>query len=284
MDLPSYSQKEYLSAVDALSKHVNAKDIFKRQQSNTGIGITISEDLSRKMYRQSYYKTCIFDKAILKSIGFTGSKFIDTTFQDCVFSNGNLHSCDFEKVHFIGTGSTKLEIKDAGFHKSTFNDCGFKNLFITSCGFTDAVFYNSVFEDCTIRLCSLENAQFIDCCFINTDFSTVNLEYVEFKSLLAKGAIFPFPTIANTYGLLQQLNNLTENNYVYTASSDNHKLPINEYLALLPTFEKYYIENQRYFPLVNIYIYMEKPDQAYNAVVGGILKSIKLRDYRSLKY
>lgn len=283
MNLPNYSDKEYLMAIDKLAFHVNIKDIFAVSKRNEGLGITISSDLSKKMYRQSYYRQCIFQGATLVDIGFTGSKFIDTQFIDCNFKNGNFHSCSFDNVKISSNESEPLELYNAGFHKSTFTDSIFENLFIYSCGFTDAIFYNVKFINCTIRLCSLENAQFIDCRFENVNMSTLNIEYADFRNISAESCIFPFHTICSTFSLLNQLNDLY-NNSVFSASALDNKISIQEYQALLPEFRSYYTKNEKMFPLANIFISMDKIDLAYEAIMVGIIKAIQLRDFRSIKF
>lgn len=283
MYLSQYDDIKLELAISNLSKHVNNKDIFILEKKNIGIGPKIQGDLSKKMYRRSYYKDCIFESTICKSIGFSGSKFINTTFKNCDFENGNLHSCDFRNVSFIGE-KRQFIMKNAGFHKSTFTDCIFQGMDIFSCGFTDAVFYNTTFYDCVIKLSSLENAQFIDCRFINVNLSTLNLEYVEFGNIFAIDTIFPFVTIPSAFGLLQQLPLLEDNNTIYSAGNNEHQLSISEYLELLKDFECFYYKQENYYALSNIYISMKKTDEAYNAITAGILNTIKIRDYRILHH
>lgn len=282
MDLSLYDDNKYELAIDILSKHVKNKDVFTLETSNIGNGLEIRGDLSKKMCRRSYYRDCLFDSTICKSIGFLGSKFINTTFRNCDLENGNLHSCDFRNVYFEGTEKENLKMTNVGFHKSTFTDCIFQNLHIFSCGFTDAVFYNTTFNNCTIRLSSLENAQFIDCRFIKTNLSTLNLEYTEFKNIYATETVFPFITIPAAFGLLQQLPLLKDSNNIYSASKTDHKLSVSEYLELMKDFECYYYKKKNYYALANIYISTNRINEAYETINAGILNTIKIRDYRIL--
>lgn len=271
-------------AINNLSQYVNNKDIFDLTKRNVGIGLEIKGDLSKKIYRQSYYNNCIFDSANCKSIGFSGSKFINTNFKNCNLENGNLHSCDFKNVTIEGYGIKKFKMKNIGFHKSTFTDCLFQNLYIFSCGFTDVVFYNTTFSNCTIKLSSLENTQFINCRFINLDMSTLNLEYTEFNNIYAKDCIFPFATIPSAFGLLQQLSLLDESNTIYSANNTEHSISISKYIELLKDFECYYRNIENFYALSNIYIALNQVDQAYETITVGILNTIKLRDYRILRH
>mgnify|MGYP000165473265 FL=1 len=284
MNLPVYTNEECALAVNELKKHVNGKEVFSLKEPNIGLGITITEDLSKKMYRQSYYKDCVFDSAVCKSIGFSGSKFIDTVFRNCDLDGGNLHSCDFNNVTFLGDGEERHPMVNAGFHKGTFTECTFQNLYIFSCGFTDVVFYNTTFINCTIRLCSLENAQFQNCYFIDTDMSTLNLEYTEFDNIHAIQTIFPFITIPSAYGLLQQLSLSDNSNAVYTAANEAHKLSIPEYYALLKDFECYYAKKEKYYALANLYISQDMVMEGYEAIRAGIMKAIKTKDFRTLRH
>lgn len=284
MNLQIYNDEECILAAEELSKHVNGKEVFSLQMPNVGLGISVSGDLSKKNYRQSYYKDCVFNSTKCNSIGFSGSKFINTIFRGCDFENANLHSCDFRNVTFTGSQNSQHEIKNAGFHKSTFTDSIFENLNIFSCGFTDVVFYSTVFKNCTIRLCSLENAQFINCYFINVDMSALNLEYTEFDNIFAKQTVFPFVTLPLTYGLLQQLPMLSSDNVIYTAKNKNNKISIQEYLNLFNSFERFYLKKNKFYALANIYISQNRIKEAYMAIESGILNTIKVKDFRILRY
>lgn len=284
MDFYLDEQDKYFLSIKELSKHVHNSDIFSAKGMNGGLGITISENLNKKNCRHSYYKDCLFDSTQCKSVGFAGSKFINTTFKACNFENGNLHSCDFQNVTFFGQKETAFKMVSVGFHKSTFTDCKFEELHIFSCGFTDVVFYNTIFKNCTIRLCSLENAQFINCYFVNTEMSTLNLEYVEFHNISAKQSVFPFITIPMAYGLLKQLPFLTEDNTIYSASNESHKLSISEYLACSDDFKIFYKNKGNYFALANIYLSQEQNENAYKAIEYGILNTIKTRDFRMMRH
>lgn len=271
-------------AVQELSQHVNNKDSFSLQMPNVGVGVAVTGDLSKKIYRQSYYKDCTFDSTKCISTGFSGSKFIDTIFQNANLEKANCHSCDFNGVTFTSNNKNKFKMIGAGFHKSTFTNCIFKNMYIYSCGFTDVVFHNTIFKNCTIRLCSLENAQFYDCHFIDTNMSTLNLEYTEFNNIFATNTIFPFITIPSAYGLLQQLPSLENDNVVYSASNENHEISIHKYLGLLNYFECFYAKKENYYALANIYISQEKFLESYKAIETGILNAIAIKDFRVLRH
>ena len=274
MNLSTYNDEECMAAVEKLSKHINGKENFSLNHPNIGVNITVTGDLRKKAYRQSYYKNCKFDTVCGKSIGFSGSKFISTTFQNCDFENGNLHSCDFKNSSFVGTTDEQFKMISTGFHKSTFTDCTFQNLYISSCGFTDAIFHNTSFINCTIRLCSLENAQFKKCYFINCNLSTLNLEHIEFEGIYATGTIFPFDSIPVAYGLLQQLPMLEANNMVYTAAHADHKMSISQYLDLMTDFECYYSNRKKYYALANIYISQNRIEESFEAILVGILNTV----------
>lgn len=284
MNLEIYNDKECILAAKKLSEYVKTKETFALQNSNIGMGLSITGDLSKKNYRQSYYKDCIFDSTICNSTGFSGSKFVNTVFRNCNLENSNLHSCDFNGLTFLGDQDSFLKVKNAGFHKSTFTNCIFQNLYLFSCGFTDVIFYNTTFRDCKIKLCSLENAQFKNCHFINTDMSALNLEYTEFDGIFAIKTTFPFATIPVAYGLLQQLSSLSSDNIIYTTANNENKLSISEYLHLLDDFERFYYKKKNYYGLANIYISQKRIEEGYIAIETGILNAIKIKDFRVLKH
>lgn len=284
MDFFLDEEEKYLLSLKELSKHVHDSSAFSAKVVNGGLGIIITENLNKKNCRHSYYKDCLFDSTQCNSVGFAGSKFINTTFKTCDLENGNLHSCDFQDVTFSGQKGKMFKMVNVGFNKSTFTDCIFEDLHIFSCGFTDVVFYNTIFKKCTIRLCSLENAQFINCHFVNTDMSTINLEYTEFQNISAKRSIFPFTTIPTAHGLLKQLPSLSSDNMIYSASNENHQLSILEYLDCLEDFKIFYKSKGNYYALANIYLSQEQNENAYNTIEYGILNTIKTRDFRMMRH
>lgn len=284
MDLSIYNQKNLETSIINLSKHVKNKETFSLCTSNMEFGTKITGKMTKKMNRRSYYKDCIFDYTICKSIGFSGSKFINTIFKNCDFENGNLHSCDFRNVLFDGHDAKHFKMANIGFHKSTFTDCIFKKIHFFSCGFTDVIFYNTTFSNCKIELSSLENAQFINCRFIEVNLCTLNLEYTEFNNINALNTTFPFITLSSAFGLLQQLPFLDKSNSIYSAEKEDHKLSIPEYFELINDFELFYIYQKNYYALANIYISTQKSDQAYKVINTGLLNSIKIRDYRMLHH
>jgi len=282
MDLSIYDPKNLDTSIINLSKHVESKETFTLCTSNMEFGTKVTGKMAKKMNRRSYYKDCVFDYAICKSIGFTGSKFINTIFRNCDFENGNLHSCDFRNVLFEGHDVKYFKMENIGFHKSTFTDCTFKKIHFFSCGFTDVIFYNSTFLECKVELSSLENAQFINCRFIKVNLSALNLEFTEFNNIYALNTTFPFTTISSAFGLLQQLPLLDRSNTIYSAEKKEHKLSIPEYFELIKDFEIFYIYQKNYYALANIYISTQKSIQEYETINTGILNSIKIRDYRFL--
>lgn len=284
MDLALYNNEECSLAAENLAQHVNGKEMFSLQAQSGALGIPITEDLSKKNCRQSYYKDCVFDFTKCQSTGFSGSKFVNTIFKNCELGKANLHSCDFKDVTFIGINDEQFKIVGAGFHKSTFVNCVFQNLYIFSCGFTDVVFHNTIFKGCTIRLCSLESAQFKNCSFINNDMSTVNLEYTEFDNINASQTVFPFVTIPSAYGLLQQLPFLGDDNAIYSAANKLHRISIPEYLELLNDFERFYYKKEKYYALANVYISQGKVEDCFKTIEAGILNTIKIKDFRILRH
>lgn len=277
------NNEEYSLVIANLSAHVNDKELFSPISKRFGNGIVFSNDLSRKNMRQSLYSDCIFEETDMTNIGLTGSQFIRTKFNRCIFSGANLHSCSFDEVYFNGKDGLLHRVQDAGFNRSTIMNSYFNNLHIQACGFTDVIFYNTTFENCTIRTCSFENTRFVDCTFINVNMSTLNLEYSEFENITLKNCILPFHSILSSMGLIKQLDSCV-NTYVYSASNSCKKISIDEFLKLVPFFEKYYICTNKFFPLCNIYIYEKNNEKLEEAMLSGLLLSIQQRDFRSLKF
>ncbi len=280
-NLPAYDSKEIIAANTRLAQYVHKKDIYLKKHPVYAIDLEISENFSRKNMRRSFYINCHFFQSDFRSTGFAGSLFESTDFKDCLWDNANFHSCDFKNVCLKNHSK---QIRSAGFHKSSFANCTIENIKFFSCGFTDVLFTQTTFRNCTIELSSMENARFDNCIFENVNFGNLNLEYVEFYQTTFKSTILPFVPIPFSFGLFECINSAPQEISIASTYNESGTIAMLDYYNLLPDLIVHYTQNEGFFPLSNIYIALGNYDLAYESITFGLLKSIKIKDFRSCKY
>lgn len=281
-DLPLIEEINYEFAISDLKEHVNDVNIFNYNSEIPIKGAVISEDMQKKVRRQSHYIDCIFVDSDFYAVGLSGSKFIDCSFKKNHYTGANMSSCIFQDVKWIGTEDEHLDVKRISFNRSVFTDCVFIYVDFNSSRFMNAVFYNCSFIKCKMKLCALENTLFNDCIFDGVDFRTGNMSFSTFNGIQSRNSVYSFHSLNFTFGLLKGLAECTEQNYVYSASRE--KITFSEYINLFSDFETYYIHDKKYFPLANIYSFQNKEDLTMLAMKEGLRYAIQTNDFRMLKY
>jgi len=286
--LTDISVSQFTESSNTLLKHVKNKGNFFSQDRSyrNAIGVNIIQhNFATKNQRRSYFQDCNVVDTNFESAGYLGSTFRDTNFNNCNFKYGNFHSCSFEKVIFTSE-SISHTIESAGFHKSVFSETTFKNMSFFSCGFTDVLFNNCLFENCIFRLCSMENTVFNSCIFIDVSMPSQNLEYVQFENPHMERVLLPFAPLPYLFKGLKYILSAQESAKIGIYSIDvvEKQITPHAYNALMSDFINFHMFEKNYFPLANIYISNNNYDLAYQAIVKGVLGSLKIRDFRMLRH
>lgn len=274
-------KEEIINAKKILSMHVanaaNNNLKFERAYKATYI-----DDYSFNSLKRSKIIDCICENAKFISTTFTGSIFEETKFINCDLSNVSFDFCLFYRCIFSSDIMEK-GIINANLGNTNFVQCKWTTLPINKSVLSNSLFEQNIFDGCTIQYSSFENTVFQSCKFKNMELRDINLEFSEFIDPVFEDVVLPFSQIPYTFGLL---NTLTENREkIYVSSSSSQKrLSVMEYFDILPQIIPYYIENQEFFPIANIYIALKDYEKAFQAILSGMRKAGIEKDFRMLKH
>lgn len=280
-----------VSKIDQKEEIINAKNILSMHVTNVANNnlkferaykATYNDDYSFNSLKRSKIIECTCENAKFISATFTGSIFENTSFVNCDFSNVSLDFCLFYKCIFL---SDRIEkgIINANLGNTNFVQCEWKVLPINKSVLSNSLFEHNTFDQCTIQYSSFENTIFQSCIFKNMELREINLEFSEFVNPVFEDVTLPFSQIPYTFGLLDRLTENKEKIYV-SSSTGEKKLSTIEYLNILPQILPYYIENEEFFPIANIYIALKDYEKAFQAILSGMRKASYEKDFRMLKH
>lgn len=281
----SYINKnDFKESQAILRSYVANKDNYRTDQFKIISGAIIKKDYSSKNQRRSYYCDCIFENAVLKHSGFTGSVFLNCKFIDCNMDFCIFDSCIFENCEFVY--NLNIEILGASFCRSIFRNTRIGNCYLHACFFTDAAFIDFKFTDCKIIDIIWENAIFRNSIFESVVLDNLNFEFVQFHNVHFIDTILPFATIPYIFNGIYYLLNTDDNVKIESEDPDNKNKYITkeEYITLLPHLIKFYTYTRNYFPLANILISQREYEKAFEIIKEGIPFIVRLREFRLLRY
>lgn len=278
------SENNIDTSIELLLQHCKNKKKFRKDIHMISTGQTDSNNYSNRSIRRSRYSQTQFDKAVFNSSAAAGSNFDICTFYNCEIENANFQECTFINSSIINN-PPKKSIKHSNFNESLFSD----NFSIENAYFEHSVFYNTAFiggkiKNTTFYSCTLEGANFSNVVMENVKFNDLNIDYAVFENVYMNKVILPFSQICYTFGVLSYLEKTDDEVYITSASNENGYIKKDEFLSLIPHFIKYYRETQDYFPLANIYFYLNEYENAKQYIKIGILTAVAEGDFRRIKY
>lgn len=270
-------------SIEVLQKHCKNKNKFKKDGSVL-IGGTISTDYSGKSLKRTRANGTVFEQCIFVNSSAAGSNFYACIFDKCTINNANFQECSFTQSKILGDVSNK-HISSSNFNNSLFSD----RFIIENNYFEHSVFYNTAFIDgkivnSTFYSCTLEAALFSRVSIENVKFTDLNIDYATFENIKMDNVVLPFSQVCYAFGLLKYLSTTKDKVYITSYCSENGVISPNEFLKLIPHFINYYTENKEYFPLANIYFYLNKREKAKESILRGILEGVTEIDFRKIKY
>lgn len=270
--------------IEVLLRHCKNKQKFKKDIHITATGGIDTQDYTNKGIRRSRVNGKKFMASIFKNSAAAGSNFYNCTFDKCQIINANFQECSFIKSNIINN-LDNMSIVHSNFNESLFSDdFSLENICFEHSVFYNTAFIGGMFENITFYSCTLEGTVFSNVTMKNVEFSDLNIDYAVFENVTMQNVVLPFSQICYTFGLLSYLKNTTDEVYVTSASNKNGFISKREFLDLIPHFIKYYTETKDFFPLANIYFFIEENKNAKTAIISGILESIAEVDFRKIKY
>lgn len=270
--------------IETLLQHCKNKQKFRKDANRIASGGIDHSNYTNKGIRRSRISGKQFVQTIFKNSAAAGSNFFDCIFDRCQIINANFQECSFIKSKIVNNG------KENSIIHSNFNESLFADEFtLDNNYFEHSVFYNTIFHDGKISntvfySCTLEGATFSDILMENVRFTDLNIDYALFENVKMHNVILPFSQICYTFGLLPYLKETADEVYVTSAANVQGYISKDEFIDLMPHFIKYYTETKDFFPLANIYFFMNNNKKAKQAILAGILEGVTETDFRKIKY
>lgn len=272
-----YAQDEIQQAQCKISRLLPDYEMLNKHFFAQFYKAEITQDFTRKDLKRISISKCKFIDSIFNGVAATGSKFTEVQFFNCDFSGSNFQYCYFNKSFF---GENTL-IKGANFSHSVFVECVFEMSTILECTLFDCRFENCSFISSTVRTNTLENSTMQNCILKNIDLSHINLEYMKFEAVKMQRVTLSPYQIPYIIGGPCYLNNTFDEIYVYTA---NGNITCQEYCNLFDDLAVFFYSHGEYFPLANIYIALQKHEQAFECIQLGIREASDYFDFRMVKH
>ncbi len=282
-NLPIYSPKEVLSAINELKKHGQINDSNNNRIFEAALGANYSGNYYRKSIKRSYLKECRFINANFDRAAATGSKFLNSMFINCKLSGANFQFCDFTGSSFLAENEDN-KVEGSNFSESNFSNVNLTGLKIAACSFSRALFKDALINSCEIKSTTFESTIFIETKFQNMNLRNLNIDYADFINVKMENIVLPFSQLPYTFGGLTYLLQTNDKIWISSKINEGEKITIEEYKSTFGNLEKYYISIDEFFPLANIYLAKGEYDYAYQAIVSGLLYSIQMKDFRMLKF
>lgn len=240
-----------------------------------------SDDYSFLSLKRSRLLECVCTHANFNATALSGSTFQKTLFQDCNFKNSSVDFCLFYKC-CLKAENEENGVINANWGNSNIIESQIQNLSFLQSTVSNALFEDTTFHKAKLEYSSFENSVFKNCTFEKMELRNLNLEYVEFINPIFDDVILPYAQIPYTLGLLLCMRNNSDS--LWISSTSDNKISVDEYFTLLPSMIPYYLSEQEYFPVANIYIALNEYEKAFEAIMNGMAKAGYEKDFRMLKY
>lgn len=257
--------------------HVANNNIYfqKSYQAN------YSDNYSFLSLKRSRLLDCVCDHANFTATAFSGSTFQKVLFRDCNFKNALVDFCLFYKC-CLETKNQENGIINANLGNSNIIESQISNLSILQSTVSNVLFEDTTFHKAKIEYSAFENSVFRNCRFEKMELRNLNLEYVEFINPRFNDVVLPYAQIPYIFGILLYIRDSDDS--LWISSTSDNRISVDEYFALLPSMIPYYLSEQEYFPVANIYIALNEYEKAFEAILNGMKKAGYEKDFRMLKY
>lgn len=272
-----FSNEQIKSSCNKLNVILSDKGVTNDSLFQVSCNCEITKDFTRKSLKRINVVDVRFVRCKFTGVAGTGSKFTDTIFKNCDFTGSNFQYCQFNNVIF----NDNSIMHGANFSHSVFISCEFNDVKIFESTLYDCYFEDCKFLDSEIRTNTLENTTMRKCSIENIDLAHINLEYMKFDKIKMKNVILPPYQIPYIIGAPQYFKYTNDEVYVYT---ENGNISIEEYLNLYNDLAAYFYGHQKYFPLANILISVEKISEAFEYIQLGIEEACDYFDFRMIKH
>ena len=278
------SSQEINESIERLLEHSKNKKKFRKDPFLLSTGGIDCANYKGQSIKRSKFSQKRFNGSIFENSTAAGSNFTYCKFENCKFINANFQECTFKQCN-ISYNTTDNPIINSNFNRSLFSD-GFsmKDVCFHHSILRQTAFVDGVMENMTFYSSTLEDTVFSNVIMKNVRFDDLNIDYSVFSNNYMDNVTLPFSQVCFSFGLLSYMMKSDGKIYITSAKNDTGRISKNEFLSLLPYFEIYYLGTEDFFPLANIYLALERYDDAQKVILNGILSAITNFDFRQIKY
>lgn len=268
------------NAVSVLKKYDDTEFSIDQFQA---VDVSVTTDFTDLRIRNGKYVSCIFKGNSFLNAGAAETKFTNSELISCNITGANMQFCDFSGSIIRDNTPKTYTIANTNFNQSSFFNTHLELVFIENTSVSQSQFLGTTIYDSHFSHATLQDNIFRNNEIIKTTFIGCNMEYSEFINVKFEDSVLPFHQIPYIFGGLQSLK---ENSDSVTMSSSMHQAPVvtvKQYCNLLPTFIQYYSEQNEYFPLANISLFLGNKNAALKYIHDGLKEYIRINDFRKLK-
>ncbi|GHU77659.1 hypothetical protein FACS1894188_12370 [Clostridia bacterium] len=270
-----FTDEQIDDAHKKLDKYVDLVKNNNRVFGKAGISLSITDkeftDLSLK---RTNLKECKIKNTIFNNCALTDSRFEKADFSGDTFRFSNLQHCRVSDSLMDSVRIESTNCSDSNFYRTELNNVSFG-----ASTMSQILFEDCVLSDCSFESSAFENTLFLNCSLKNVCFKNSNLEYVEFINIKAENVTFPFFQIPYTFGGMQ----LVADGKI-SADADCEILSEKKYYSLLKDLIVYFSTANEYFPMANIYSFLNKGQESFDCICAGLKESVVKKDFRMMKF
>lgn len=249
----------------------------------SGYDRIITTDFTGQRIKNGHYLKCQFPGNSFRYAGASDSYFYNCRLVDCEINGANMQFCDFSESKLISQKEKHKMIQASNLNQSSFNGTTFLNVSVENTSISHSQFIETSINNCHFSHATLQENIFKNVIIENSSFTGCNMEYSSFINISLQNVILPFHQIPYIFGGLEAVQNKS-NTVKITSSMDNAPiLSAEEYIKIMPSFLRYYLNMNEYFPVVNIYLFFGKIDCAKIEIKKGLQECIRQRHFRKLK-
>jgi uncharacterized protein YjbI with pentapeptide repeats len=243
--------------------------------------------------KRAIAKKCSFYNCNFNRVAGTGSHWSNSKFINCNLSETNFDFSNFQNSNFIydETPLKEAHYKGPGLVGASFSGASFKgsilqNVYARGTSLSRTDFSEAELIDCHIQSCTLEGANFRNAKITNLSFDRINIEYCDFTDTRFSNvsiALMQFPYVFGINEKTIRSGNLA----IQTNDTRNFSdgiLPWNDLLEFIPNLVDYYLNNQNYFPVCNLYLASNRKEEFINYLNQGIRLAMMQREFRTIKF
>jgi len=234
------------------------------------------EHFSQKSIGYSSFFNCIFNK-----INFSGTPAKNVIFRDCFLNHCKLTDSNFKYADFTGS-KLYLDGVASSFDSSDFSDVIFYNANFKGCSFSESYFYNTQILNTRFIHSEFEGSIFEHVYSENSDLTLTNLDYSEFYHVNFSNVILPYWSILH---IVRGFSEIVTTKVAKFATQDGtHNIEQSQYIEEFRLMTPYFSSIGDYLALVNIYLFEGEKEKAYNAMLNGLIESVKHCRFGLMKY